>query len=131
MIRRTRQRLAIEEAFQREGRPLTPPEVFEGARRAVPRMGLRTVYRQIKDMAAEGLIVGVDYPGQPLRYEWVQQGHHSHFICRRCDRVYDLQIEVPDVRIDAPKGFSITGQETVFYGVCPSCSSQTEPATAS
>lgn len=121
MIRVTRQRLAIEEALQKEGRPLTPPEVFELAQRTVPQIGLRTIYRQLKAMADEGLIVGVDYPGQPFRYEWVSKGHHSHFICRKCDRVFDMEIEVPDVEISAPEGFSITGQETVFYGTCPDC----------
>lgn len=122
MIRTTRQRLAIEEVFQKESRPLTPPELFEGAKRILPRIGLRTVYRQLKDMVAEGLIVGVDYPGQPLRYEWVSETDHAHFICRKCDRVFDLEVEIPDIIIKAPKGFKITGQETVFYGVCPDCS---------
>ncbi|MEX0329935.1 MAG: Fur family transcriptional regulator [Puniceicoccaceae bacterium] len=121
MIRRTRQRLAIEEVFQKEKRPLTPPEIHKGAKRILPQIGLRTIYRQLKDMSEEGLIVGVDYPGQPLRYEWVSHGHHAHFICRRCDRVYDLQVEVPDVEIPAPEGFQLTGQETIFYGICPDC----------
>ncbi|MEX0326101.1 MAG: Fur family transcriptional regulator [Puniceicoccaceae bacterium] len=121
MIRRTRQRLAIEEVFQKENRPLTPPEIHKGAKRILPQIGLRTVYRQLKDMSEEGFIVGVDYPGQPLRYEWVSKGHHAHFICRRCDRVYDLQVEVPDVEIEAPGGFQLTGQETIFYGICPEC----------
>lgn len=121
MIRRTRQRLAIEEVFHKESRPLTPPEVFEGAQRLHPQIGLRTIYRQLKDMAEEGLVVGVDYPGQPLRYEWVSDRHHAHFICRQCDRVFDLQIEVPDVEVEVPEGFKLTGQETVFYGLCPDC----------
>lgn len=121
MIRRTRQRLAMEEVFRREGRPLTPSEVLEAARRIQPSIGQRTVYRQLSDMAGEGLIVGVDYPGQPLRYEWVSDAPHAHFICRHCDRVFDLEVEVPDVTIKAPAGFAITGQETVFYGTCPQC----------
>lgn len=121
MIRVTRQRLAIEEVFQKERRPLTPPEVHEQARRLLPQIGLRTIYRQLKDMATEGLVVGVDYPGQPLRYEWVSDTHHAHFICRKCDRVFDMQIEVPDVEIDPPAGFLVNGQETVFYGECPDC----------
>ena len=121
MIRQTRQRLAIEEVFRKEARPLTPPEIFDGARRILPQIGLRTIYRQLNDMAEEGVVVGVDYPGQPLRYERVSNAHHAHFICRRCDRVFDMQVEVPDVDISAPPGFHITGQETVFYGVCPEC----------
>ncbi|NBD37461.1 MAG: transcriptional repressor [Verrucomicrobia bacterium] len=121
MIRRTRQREAIEEVFQASRRPLAPGEVHEAALPAYPGLGLRTVYRQLKDMVDEGLIVGVDYPGQPLRYEWVSEKDHAHFICRRCRRVYDLEVDVPDVEITAPRGFTVMGQETVFYGLCPEC----------
>lgn len=121
MIRRTRQRLAIEEVFHKEGRPLSPTELHEGAKTIFPAIGLRTIYRQLKDMSEEGLVVGVDYPGQPLRYEWVSHANHAHFICRKCDRVYDLKREVPDVSIRPPKGFLVSGQETIFYGLCPDC----------
>lgn len=121
MIRQTRQRLAIEAVFRAEKRPLTPPEVHVGARRLVPGIGLRTVYRQLKDMAAEGLVAGVDYPGQPLRYERTGAGHQAHFICHACGKVYAWEMEVPDVEVEAPAGYRMTGQETVFYGYCPVC----------
>lgn len=122
MIRQTRQRLAIEQVFHRERRPLTPAEVFDLAKQAHPALGLRTVYRQLNDMASAGMIVGVDYPGQPLRYEWVSNTHQAHFICRDCDRIYDLPVDVGELDIKVPDGFQLTGQETIFYGVCPRCS---------
>ena len=121
MIRRTKQREVIETVFEREHRPLTPPEVFELAQIHLPSLGLRTVYRQIRALSEEGRIVGIDYPGQPLRYEWVRSGHHPHFICRGCERVFDLEMEVPDVDVTPPPGFIINGQETVVYGYCPNC----------
>lgn len=122
MIRQTRQRLAIEAVFRAESRPLSPPEVHLGAQRLVPGLGLRTVYRQLKDMAKEGAIVGVDYPGQPLRYERTTSGHRAHFICHSCGKVYAFETEVPDVEVESPEGFVLTGQETVFYGTCAACS---------
>lgn len=131
MIRQTRQRLAIEAVFRDENRPLTPPEIHRGARRLVPGIGLRTVYRQLKDMAAEGLVAGVDYPGQPLRYERTGNGHRAHFICHRCARVMAWETEVPDVEVVAPPGYVLSGQETVFYGYCPDCAKLSEPSAAS
>ena len=121
MIRKTKQRSAIESVFMEEPRPLTPQEVFEFGKKKLPSMGLRTVYRQIQDLSKEGLIVGMDYPGQPIRYEWVKDDFHSHFICRTCQRVFDLPGEIEDVAITPPKGFKITGQETMFFGFCPDC----------
>lgn len=121
MIRQTRQREAIETVLQQEDRPLTPPEIHKLAVQHLPHIGLRTVYRHIKDLASEGKVVGIDYPGQPLRYERAKGTHHSHFICRGCNQVFDLEVEVPDVEVPTPKGFKVTGQETIFYGFCSDC----------
>ncbi|MEY2999949.1 MAG: hypothetical protein RL648_163 [Verrucomicrobiota bacterium] len=130
MIRQTRQRLAIEAFLRAEDRPLSPHEIHRGAQRLVPSMGLRTVYRQLKDMSAEGLVVGVDYPGQPLRYERTGAGHRAHFICHGCAKVYAWEAEVPDVEVRAPVGYMMTGQETVFYGYCPTCVASSRLAAA-
>jgi Fur family ferric uptake transcriptional regulator len=121
MIRQTRQREAIEMVLKKESRPLTLPEIHQFAQQFVEGIGLRTIYRHIKDLSDQGRIVGMDYPGQPLRYELVGGHHHSHFICRKCSKVYDLQVQVPDIEIDAPDGFDISGQETIFYGICKAC----------
>ena len=128
MIRRTRQRMVIESVLRSSGRPLSPAEIYEQAHREQPRLGLRTVYRQIEDLKAEGRLCGVDYPGQPVRYELVGEGHHSHFLCRSCQKVFDLPGELPDYAVTPPPGFIVDGQETVFYGVCPACRSGGSPA---
>lgn len=122
MIRNTRQRQAIMDAFDSAGRPLTAGEVFELARSGAPRLGLRTVFRNIRELVDEGRLVAVDYPGQPVRYERVSNGAHKpHFICRMCQKVYDLDMAVPDIPVQAPPGFLIEGQETIFYGRCRTC----------
>jgi Fur family ferric uptake transcriptional regulator len=105
----------------RAGRPLTPAEIFDAASQACVGLGVRTVYRHIRELCRNGEAVGVDYPGQPRRYEAAGGQHHAHFICNRCQKVYDLPGKVPDIAIKAPPGFSVTGQETIFYGECPAC----------
>lgn len=122
MIRQTRQRDAILRALREAGRPVTIVELHALARADVPRLGLRTVYRQVRDLVTEGVLVAVDYPGQPLRYEAVTTGvHRPHFICRQCEKVYVLNIEIPDLNPPEPPGFTIEGEEVVFYGICPAC----------
>lgn len=86
MVRQTRQRTAIEQVLREAGRPLSPAEIYEAACRKQPNLGLRTVYRQIDSLKVAGRLCGVDYPGQPVRYELVGDGHHSHFLCRSCKR---------------------------------------------
>lgn len=103
------------------GRPLTPSEIFEAASQLCGGLGVRTVYRHIRELCENGEAVGVDYPGQPRRYEAAGGHHHAHFICNTCQKVFDLPGKVPDVPVQAPPGFSVTGQETIFYGKCPGC----------
>ena len=119
MIRRTRQRDAILDALERAGRPLSPTELHDLAREMSPRIGLRTVYRNIRELVEEGRLAGIDYPGQPLRYEKVtEDGHRAHLICRLCSKVFDLPGDPPKVTYDSPEGFVIQGDEVVFYGHC-------------
>jgi len=121
VIRKTQQRKVIEEVFNESGRPLTPQELFDSAKEKLPVIGLRTVYRHIQDLIDSALIVGIDYPGQPVRYEWVKDDFHCHFICRSCQQVLDLPVPAQELAVNPPKGFTISGQETIFYGTCPNC----------
>jgi Fur family transcriptional regulator, ferric uptake regulator len=122
VIRQTQQRLAIESVLRHAGRPVTLAEVHALAQASLPRIGLRTIYRQMRDLAADGRVLGLDYPGQPLRYELASSHDHAHFICRSCNRVFDIDASIPDVDVTMPPGFTLSGQETVLYGVCAACS---------
>ncbi len=122
MIRKTTQREAIVEAFKKAQRPLTPAELYELASARAPSLGLRTVYRHIQGLLEEQQIIGVHYPSQPLRYEVVdQRGSRPHFICRACNKTYDLPIEEPAVPFPEVPGFRFEGHEVIFYGCCDKC----------
>jgi Fur family ferric uptake transcriptional regulator len=122
MIRITRQREAMLKVLARAGRPLSVQELFELAREDLPTLGLRTVFRNIREMVREGQLIGIDYPGQPMRYEKNSGGgHYPHFICRKCDKVYVWNIDVPEVTVNPPAQFAIEGQEIIFFGTCPDC----------
>ena len=54
--RSTRQRAAIRDAIEQAGRPLLAQEVLELACRHVPRLGIATVYRNIKAMMEEACV---------------------------------------------------------------------------
>lgn len=121
MQRQTKQREAVLEALRGAGRALTAEELWAAARPQAPRLGVRTVYRQIRELIADGQLVGLDYPGQPPRYELANpEGHHSHLVCRGCGKLWDLPGE-PVVQFTPPPGFVVTGEEVVFYGWCPHC----------
>ena len=121
MERATRQNTAIREAIEAAGRPLSPTEVLEDARRHVAALGLATVYRNLKALVDSGAIQVVTLPGEVARYEVAQRGHHHHFRCDACQRVFDVHECPGDLAGLAPPGFSVSRHEITLYGRCSDC----------
>jgi Fur family transcriptional regulator, ferric uptake regulator len=121
MQRETRQRKAIRQAFEDRGHPLSPREILEAAREEVRGLGIATVYRNIRTMQEEGWIEPVELPGEPARYEISGKGHHHHFHCRTCDRVYEVEGCPGNLRDVTPEGFQLESHEFVLYGLCDTC----------
>src|SRR4051812_2679477 len=107
MIRDTRQRRALRKILEEADRPLTPPELLLRAQSMVPRLGIATVYRTLKEMTDEGAVTSVEIPGQPPRYERSGKHHHHHFFCRACGQVFELESCLPGINRLAPDGFEV------------------------
>jgi len=117
----TEQREAILSVLKTADRPLTREEILARGRERLPRLGSATVNRAIREMTKNFSIVGVEYPGQPRRYELPVGKEHPHFICHSCNRVFDLPAAMQLPPVEVPEGFVVTGGEIVYSGTCPEC----------
>ncbi len=129
MQRGTRQRRAIQQVFEKAGRPLGNEEVLAAARRQVPQLGQATVYRALAALLREGQIVPVAIPGHPSRYERAGLKHHHHFACTGCGLVFELDgcAYAGDKDVRLPLGFRVEGHEIILYGHCADCGREGEP----
>lgn len=121
MLRHTQQRAAIRSALEQMGRPLSPQELLAAARLQVPEIGQATVYRAIKAMVEEQQAVEVKVPGEPDRYEAAGKHHHHHFLCRACNRMFEMEGCPGNLQSMAPSGYTVEGHELTLYGRCPTC----------
>ena len=121
MARNTGQEDAVKDDMRQARRPLTPPEVLERASVVVPSLGIATVYRHLKTLQEEGWLKCVDLPGEGTRYELASIGHHHHFKCDTCERVFDVPGCTSDVDELAPEGFVVTRHEVLLFGLCSEC----------
>ncbi|MBI3789419.1 MAG: transcriptional repressor [Gemmatimonadetes bacterium] len=120
-VRHTRQRSAILAALAAAAHPLTAEELLGAAQAHMPGLALATVYRAIRDLGDEGVLHVVALPGAPPRYERAGRGHHHHFECRGCGKVFHVDGCPGDLARLAPKGFALEGHEIVLYGQCAGC----------
>lgn len=121
MQRDTAQRRAIRGVFSTHNRPLTPMEILEAAQVHVPKMGLATVYRTLKSLTESKHLIVVDVPGEPQRYELAGKGHHHHFSCRACGRMFEMDGCPADLDQLVPPGFVMEDHEVFIYGRCREC----------
>ncbi|MBN1625649.1 MAG: transcriptional repressor [Deltaproteobacteria bacterium] len=121
MKRRTSQRAALEMVFQKEDRPMGVEEILNAGRKIVRTLNQATVYRNLKIMVDNGELIQINHPAMGTLYERTGKGHHHHFYCRICGRVFELPGCGLDSKKAAPKGFITEEHEIFLFGVCPSC----------
>ena len=121
MERDTRQRQAIYKAMVNAGRPLAVNELFILAKSEIAELGIATVYRNLKALQAEKRIIQVDLPGKPPRWELLPEEHHHHFLCRTCNKLFEVYDCPDDLQRLLPKGYSLEEHDILLRGQCDAC----------
>jgi Fur family ferric uptake transcriptional regulator len=122
--RRTKQRQAIRDAIGDAGVPLSPREILESAQARVDGIGMATVYRTLKLLADAGVVQAVEIPGESPRFELAGKGHHHHFYCNACGKVFEVEGCPGDFSDLTPKGFRLDNHELVLFGKCAPCAAK-------
>jgi Fe2+ or Zn2+ uptake regulation protein len=124
-LRLTRPRRLILDVVRATDAHPTAAFVYERVRRRLPRVSLATVYRNLRMLAAEGLLAERTDAGG-LRFDG-NTGPHDHFTCLTCGRIYDVPARAePGVRrrIAVRTGFEVLEHRTEYYGRCGACRRQ-------
>jgi Fe2+ or Zn2+ uptake regulation protein len=121
----TKQRKAIFSALQGDNSHPSAEDVYGKVKPTMPSISLATIYRNLKLLVDEGLILEISTSDGPNRYDY-QTHDHYHFICDKCDRVEDVEVPVQshlNRELDL-QGYSVRSHETVFNGFCRDCNMQ-------
>ena len=118
--RLTRARRVILESVQATDAHPSAAAVYRTVRRRLPRVSLATVYRNLRMLAAEGLL-SERAAATGLRFDG-NTAPHDHFTCVSCGRIYD--VPAPDARRVPARlatGFEVHSRRIEFYGRCNRC----------
>ena len=127
-LRATRQGAAIDQALASAERFTTAHELHDDIARRGARVGMATVYRQLKLLVESGVLDVVTRPDGEAAYRLCGPAsaanaspHHHHLVCTTCG--YTVEIEGPEVeawaeRVAAESGFHDVMHTVEIFGTC-------------
>lgn len=122
-VKYSKQREVIKDfLFTRKDHP-TADMVYMNVRQQYPNISLGTVYRNLTLLTERGEIRRISV-GDGVDHFDADTSPHNHFICKRCGRVIDLEMEsIEHISEAASQNFDghIEGHVTYFYGLCGDC----------
>ena len=98
----------------------TADMIYQSAREAEPSISLGTVYRNLKQLSDEGVILTLETVDKKLHYDG-DTSRHSHFICENCGNIVDLFEPANTPSELYEKGLKVTGEKCIYYGLCIDC----------
>ncbi len=124
-LKYSRQRESIKHYLSETTSHPTADEVYMHVKREFPNISLGTVYRNLNLLTDLGEAVKISTPDGGDRFDGRVEPH-NHFLCTRCGRLLDLDIDmksVQDATRKAAENFDgiITSSTTLFYGECSDC----------
>jgi Fur family ferric uptake transcriptional regulator len=106
------------------GTHLTAQQVYELARKALPRLGFATVHRGLGRLHELGYVLKVDVPGAASAVYECAAAPHAHFLCTGCGSIDDIAFRVPQemlVQLAEQHCVQIAAESTTFAGRCAAC----------
>ena len=101
---------------------VTAEEVHKQAQKTLPKIALGTVYRNLNELAEDGIIRKIPMPDAPDRFD-ITVSPHEHCICPTCGAVEDLMITGLDTLLRDAVGQSDYRYCLTVSAKCKACAS--------
>ena len=71
-------------------------------------------------MVQKGLLSEVKLPNIKNKYE-ISKKPHAHFVCQKCSKVEDIEIDSSCIEKDLGKNFLVKDIDISVVGICKEC----------
>ncbi len=119
-IKPTFQRLKILEYLQKNDIHPTVDTIYNELYKKVPTLSKATIYNTLDIFRRSGIVNVLTITETELRYEY-NNGHHHHFLCRECGKIYDVDVECPYAMHPDLHGHQLEEVHSYFRGLCVDC----------
>lgn len=101
----------------------TAEEIYDVLKKEDPKLGIATVYRNLKSLVLLGYIREMNIAKQGVRYDLLIKEHY-HFICDQCGTIENFELstlnnisQVIEKKLNA----KILFKDLLFHGYCQEC----------
>ena len=123
--RDTRQKRALAELLEETDEFRSAQALHAALRDAGTRVGLTTVYNQLRALADVGAVDTLrNVDGEVLFRRCSSNRHHHHLVCRTCGRTVEVEaddVETWAARVGRRAGFTDVEHTIELLGTCPDC----------
>ncbi len=114
------QRVAIMDYLKANRTHPTVDEVYNALLPSVPTLSKTTVYNTLKLFAEQGAALCISIEEKNVRFD-ADIEDHAHFICLKCNKIYDIPMKSKAIQIVTADDFSITQTHLYYKGYCQEC----------
>ena len=119
-IRPSYHRLKVLEYLEKYKTHPTVDMIYEFIKKEVPTVSKTTVYNTLNSFLKMGMVIPLTISGNEIRYEY-QLHPHSHFLCKKCGAVIDIDNVVSSYENKHLLGNQVDEAHLYLRGVCHDC----------
>lgn len=119
-LRPSAQRMAVLGYIGNRRTHPTADEIFNALAKDFPSLSLTTVYNSVNALLEVGLLREIHVDATSKRYDLAPLPQHSHFICKRCGKIFDMPYPL-ELKIASTDGFDVENIDVHLIGTCPDC----------
>lgn len=123
-LKSTTARLGVLEILESRRNPLDVRSIADYLKKKKIKADKGTIFRIMHAFVKKGLVSQIQLHEGKFRYEHTGFGDHHHFICEKCDTIYDIEncsISKTSQYISKKMGHLIKRHSLEFFGLCYSC----------
>ena len=98
----------------------TVKNIYNALSGDIPTLSKTTVYNTLKTFIEKEIAMVITIDENETRFD-ADTGHHGHFKCQVCHSVYDFDVKMDEVKLEALEGFEIKEKQMFYYGICKNC----------
>jgi len=116
--RLTNQKRVILEYLKNTKSHPSAKEVYFEVKKKLPQISLGTVYRILNQLKEKGEVKEILSEVSHFDGDLTP---HSHFVCQKCKKIFDVFEEIPELKNKKLKVGEIKDYQIIFYGLCQKC----------